>query len=398
MFGFPHLPTTCRVEHGCGFGRPSAKRYGDIIDVRACVRVRACVQCAQLQILYHRRLFSGAALYAVRDHTAIVAEWEDDAVFALGERPKFTYFDHIYDVSFMGVSAPSAIAIIICSLLLALSTASEIRQIRVAYLVVQQLLNPVHGESSIAPAPWRLAAAGLMHYTRLVALFQFVSSSLVLLGTGDGPMNIMLNALAVTFILDVDDMIVDGFSDMVPSSGRERHDLTAASGDVARLLAASPLKAMLSLAQTVVLIATFVALSLSAMVMQQATSAGKPFAIERDGPVHDLFLADDASRFAVTARSAMRSIGFIVGVVSAVLSNAALAPPAGARHPSFWRRIILSSVIEGAALFLYYWAVQEFIIRKFFVHWSTPGKLADRIAPSGNSTGWEGWDPLYGSF
>ena len=59
---------------------------------------------------------------------------------------------------------------------------------------------------------------------------QFVSSSAILIGTGDGAFNVMLNSLAVSFLLDLDSQMASSPC-LIPKSFRGGAEAAAARAD-----------------------------------------------------------------------------------------------------------------------------------------------------------------------
>ena len=53
----------------------------------------------------------------------------------------------------------------------------------------------------------RLAACLFTHYVRASIVWYFIDGSAMVLGTADGPFNLLLNAVALVYILDIDDLL-----------------------------------------------------------------------------------------------------------------------------------------------------------------------------------------------
>ena len=75
------------------------------------------------------------------------------------------------------------------------------------YLLVHHAVY--HRPDDSAPGRFRLPTlraclALVIHELRICCIVQFVTASALLIATGDGAFNVMLNSLAVTFLLDLD--------------------------------------------------------------------------------------------------------------------------------------------------------------------------------------------------
>ena len=56
-----------------------------------------------------------------------------------------------------------------------------------------------------SPPYWRFVCAYVIHCMRVNLIITFLYASTFLMGTADGCFNVLLNSLAVTFILEVDE-------------------------------------------------------------------------------------------------------------------------------------------------------------------------------------------------
>jgi hypothetical protein len=77
-----------------------------------------------------------------------------------------------------------------------------------------------HGESRWSPATWvRHCGAMWIYLLRVCVVGEWISASSILIGTADGAFNVMLNSLAISFLLDLDVLLGD-FSYNLPHQFR----------------------------------------------------------------------------------------------------------------------------------------------------------------------------------
>ena len=107
---------------------------------------------------------------------------------------QYTYFNFVYK-SVSWVAVPTAFAILLCGGAVCVSLSQEVRDIIAAYLLVARALRERRLGCDAASA--RVLAALFLHELRVVLLSEFVVATCVLMGTGDGAFNVLLNSLAV---------------------------------------------------------------------------------------------------------------------------------------------------------------------------------------------------------
>ena len=99
---------------------PSTKRASRHSDVR-----RPSPRCV---VAYARRQrFDLGVVFVYPSPSEVVAEWTDDEVFAWGNRPYYTYFQHIYHY-ILWVARPTLFSLLLCSFLAAIAIGAELRQ------------------------------------------------------------------------------------------------------------------------------------------------------------------------------------------------------------------------------------------------------------------------------
>ena len=231
------------------------------------------------------------ALLGIVDFAWVTMVWDDDEVFGWGNRSEPTYFSYIYQVQWFGCPAATVVTVALCSVLIVLEIrrqefgAMQTTRLLVGYELLA-LLDP-RGDAGGERRPplWRLGLAYVVSTCRSLQLTVFVYSSCFVLGTSDGPAQVILNSLASIFLLGVDDALnmetvagldalhahadaVDQAAVWRPVAARLLGPGGPAPGDRRRALERGTL-----FLEAV----TLVILAWSAVAMQKRTSAGEGF-------------------------------------------------------------------------------------------------------------------------
>ncbi|KAH8055090.1 methyltransferase [Aureococcus anophagefferens] len=131
-----------------------------------------------------------------------------------------------------------------CAVLITLGTRSEFAQCKAGYCLVRRSAAEAEGLATARRARrWcRLAVCGFLSFQRVSLVLYYVDVSSQMMGTADGsrrrvrrattlqsdarrrPFNLMLNALAMVFILDLDDLILFDMLASAPDRVRQLYN------------------------------------------------------------------------------------------------------------------------------------------------------------------------------
>ena len=263
--------------------------------------------------------------------------------FHTGNRSEPTYFSYIYQVQWFGCPAATVVTVALCSVLIVLEIrrqefgAMQTTRLLVGYELLA-LLDP-RGDAGGGRRPplWRLGLAYVVSTCRSLQLTVFVYSSCFVLGTSDGPAQVILNSLASIFLLGVDDALnmetVSGLDALQPRADVYAIDMAAVWRPVAaRLLgpggpAPGDRRRALERGTLFFEAATLVILAWSAVAMQRRTSAGEGFYYDDGEGTADLGLTPARGDNHVTLL--IRSMLFVYLIVLAF--HAAVLVPLAVR-------------------------------------------------------------------
>ena len=281
------------------------------------------------------------ALLGIVDFAWVTMVWDDDEVFGWGNRAEPTYFSYIYQVQWFGCPAATVVTVALCSVLIVLEIrrqefgAMQTTRLLVGYELLA-LLDP-RGDAGGRRRPplWRLGLAYVVSTCRSLQLTVFVYSSCFVLGTSDGPAQVILNSLASIFLLGVDDALnmetVAGLDAL--HSHADAVDQAAVWRPVAaRLLgpggpAPGDRRRALERGTLFLEAVTLVILAWSAVAMQKRTSAGEGFYYDDGEGTADLGLTPAGGDNHVTLL--IRSMLFVYLIVLAF--HAAVLVPLAVR-------------------------------------------------------------------
>lgn len=224
------------------------------------------------------------ALQSVKWQALLIGKWEDDAVWAWGNREMYTYYNVIFFTSESLVPRTTLCTLFLCSVTVSFSVITELKHIMNMYILMRHHFAPPAGVARQVSVP-RLVLAYLLHQTRVTVFISFVSSTQFLMGTADGPLNILLNSLAVSFVLEVDGQVAStsyimgkGLFSGKPHTGPACVDHDKLWAPIVARLARRPRSdEILTVAHLSAMFVTFLGLFLASKEMQQFTSNGEPF-------------------------------------------------------------------------------------------------------------------------
>ena len=130
----------------------------------------------------------------------------------------FQYYNHT-DID--KVENITILPLFFCVVMITLSTRSDINECKAGYVLVQSEVKfiqidetkRVKGRGSIVDTIkaksqiMRMMAVTFIHLLRCSLIWYFYDVSAQILGTSDGPFNLLLNSLAMVFVLDLDNVI-----------------------------------------------------------------------------------------------------------------------------------------------------------------------------------------------
>ncbi|KAH8057258.1 methyltransferase [Aureococcus anophagefferens] len=120
--------------------------------------------------------------------------------FPASYRKLFHYAD---DSSLMGVPIIVFGPLFFCVFVLVMSTTDEEASCKAGYLLLRREVAAADART----AKVRLVACYLLHVVRLSLVWYFYDIAAQILGTSDGPFNLLLNSLATAFVLEIDEVI-----------------------------------------------------------------------------------------------------------------------------------------------------------------------------------------------
>ena len=304
------------------------------------------------------------ALHSVKDFVSLVAEWHDDELFGWGARPRYTYFQAVY-ASISWVAVPTAFTVVLCSGVVCLSIAERVRHIvAMSVLIASELATARRGAWPRA----RLAVAVAIQQMRICVLVQFVSASAFLIGTGNGPINVVLNALAMSYLIDVDSLIISGGASLVPSPGPV--DLSRTWAKPVDVIVKRPAwsRAVTAAGQHSTMAVGLLTVIACGWTYQAKTSWGERFELTGDAPWTQM---NNYTRvYLGTVWAFMITFAFTTTLCGAV---------AWERPP--WPRLILAAVVNTVVVCALYALLVEYLIQQVIMAWKEPGELHDCGAP-----------------
>ena len=146
------------------------------------------------------------------DEQVLYAEASDDR-FTNGIDDLAHNFYFVYEASLNKIPVPVSALIFLSVFVVALSMLSEVRSVTTLFLAhvdtAEALALPRcaggASRSVFSTVFWTLSH--LIHLLRMGLICSFIVSSSFLIGCSDGPAQILLNSVAMLFILDVDDLL-----------------------------------------------------------------------------------------------------------------------------------------------------------------------------------------------
>ena len=146
------------------------------------------------------------------DEQVLYAEASDDR-FTNGIDDLAHNFYFVYEASLNKIPVPVSALIFLSVFVVALSMLSEVRSVTTLFLAhvdtAEALALPRaaggSSQSALSTVFWTLSH--LIHMLRMGLICSFIVSSSFLIGCSDGPAQILLNSVAMLFILDVDDLL-----------------------------------------------------------------------------------------------------------------------------------------------------------------------------------------------
>ena len=228
----------------------------------------------------------------------------------------------------------------------------------------------------------RACVALLIHECRICLIVQFVSASALLIATGDGAFNVMLNSLAVTFLLDLDGQIV-GSSTFVPDSLSPhyvppcRHN-SRVWCDVVNGLLQHRAKAVFrsGVAQRMTVMVAFIAVLCTSWTMQGRTSYGMYFKLQESAVYWDDATGppdfSSANNYTTVATAFTWSFLLFFVLCNTTLVASSATGSIGGR---FTPRVAFATAFELVTTFLLYAALTHYIIGNIFMAWKTDGGI-----------------------
>ena len=116
-------------------------------------------------------------------------------------------FMNSYDTSnanSFGVPSSTWLTLLFCTFAIVLEMHDVVEEQRVLYLLVRRGPAWPNDTRAMVDAGSRWAAAWLLHGARFCLILKFLAISVELLGTSDGPLELVLNSLALGFVLEFD--------------------------------------------------------------------------------------------------------------------------------------------------------------------------------------------------
>ena len=338
-------------------------RYSNVAAWRVCLHF-----CSATSLIF----MTLVALHSVKDFTELIAEWDDDELFGMGNRNQYTYFHHVYDQIYW-VALPTAFTLVLCSFVVGLTLAEKIRDMIATYMLIcRQVYGSGGGTGAGAwmPPPAALAAL-FLHQMRVCLVVQFVVATSVLIGTGDGAFNVMLNSLAVSFLLDVDDQIVSCMTAFMPSPTRGPH-LSKLWEPKVNYLVTKPEKHynLLAGAHYGIMVGALVVVVVNSWTMQTRTSWGERFNLDGDMLLNPRYSASEVNNYTTVVTSATWAFLMFFSFSCSVLVGMCT-------HGASVRTVVQATVFEGALVFALYNGLIFYAIGDGIMGWKKPGVLAE---------------------
>ena len=167
---------------------------------------------AKFALVFCLCFLQNIALAVVMDEQVLYAEASDDR-FTNGIDDLAHNFYFVYRASLNKIPVPVSALIFLSVFVVALSMLSEVRSVTTLFLAhvdtAEALALPRaaggSSQSALSTVFWTLSH--LIHMLRMGLICSFIVSSSFLIGCSDGPAQILLNSVAMLFILDVDDLL-----------------------------------------------------------------------------------------------------------------------------------------------------------------------------------------------
>jgi hypothetical protein len=304
------------------------------------------------------------SLHSVKDFVSLIAEWHDDEIFGWGERPRYTYFQAVY-ASISWVAVPTAFTIVLCSGVVCLSIAERVRHVvAMSVLIASELQTARRGAWPRA----RLAAAVAIQQMRICVIVQFVSASAFLIGTGDGPINVVLNALAMRYLIDVDSLIISCGASLVPNPAPV--DLSRTWAKPVDTIAKRPAwsRSVTDAAHHGIIAVGLLTVIACGWTYQSKTSWGGRFEFKGDAHIDAPWAQmNNCTRvYLGTVWAFMITLAFATTLCGAV---------AWERPP--WPRLVLAAAVNTVVVCALYSFLVEHLIQQVIMAWKEPGELHD---------------------
>ena len=265
-------------------------------------------------------------------------EWEDDAVFGFGNRPYYTVWTHIWHLT-AGIPIPTAVSLMMVVVMATLSTVERLKDDHViCCLIARELLNRRRYATRVFLCAW-------IHVLRICLTISYLNATTFLIGSADGPLNIMLNALAIGFLLEFEATLADcSWRGLVPyrKSVKRRFEVPRElfEGVVDDILKVKNAASVSQRASRVLIAAIGSCVATTAWLMQERVADGRAFHTGHTSLIihgFDAFVDYDVSSHALVGGELAMTFACSLAVILAT----APVLKAGKHHKALFLRVLL---------------------------------------------------------